>query len=454
MPKKYTYDEVKKYIEIESDSGCKLISKGYINSKMKLNVQCKCGKFFDVSFSKFKHENQVKCAYCTNKVKLSFNEIKEFIEIKSNSGCKLISERYRNVNEKLKLKCNCGKYFYASFHKFRDRNKRQCNECAGKTNWSLDKAKNCLVSLGYELITKNYENIDSNIVFKDSFGYLYSSTLYNLLRYKRSNFVDTSNPYTLYNVKLWCKLNRKPFELISDKYKDSKKKLKWKCLKENCGEIFECKWGHIYQGVGCPFCAGRQVGLSNCLATKNPELAKEWHPTKNGYLTPYNVTCGSSKKAWWQCNKCKYEWSAIISNRNKGIGCPECAESKGEKRVSQYFEIHKVYYIPQKTFDSLIGMGGGLLSYDFYLPKHNLLIEYQGEQHEKYIPGFHSSKNKFKKQQEHDKRKRKYAQNNNINLLEIWYWDFDNIESILEKELSSSEVMSTDCFNNNIKEAI
>lgn len=78
--------------------------------------------------------------------------------------------------------------------------------------------------------------------------------------------------------------------------------------------------------------------------------------------------------------------------------------------------------------------------YDFYLLKHNLLIEYQGEQHEKYKPGLHKSINDFEKQQEHDKRKREYAKQNNIKLLEIWYWDFDNIEKILDNYLINKNI--------------
>jgi hypothetical protein len=70
-------------------------------------------------------------------------------------------------------------------------------------------------------------------------------------------------------------------------------------------------------------------------------------------------------------------------------------------------------------------------SYDFYLPIYNLLIEYQSIQHEHYIPGLHKSIKDFEIQQEHDRRKREYANKNNIKLLEIWYYDFDRINEIL-----------------------
>jgi hypothetical protein len=65
------------------------------------------------------------------------------------------------------------------------------------------------------------------------------------------------------------------------------------------------------------------VGADNCLQTVNPELAKQWHPTKNGGLTPNDVTKGSNKKVWWYCEN-GHEWEASIANRTKGNGCPNC----------------------------------------------------------------------------------------------------------------------------------
>ena len=63
-----------------------------------------------------------------------------------------------------------------------------------------------------------------------------------------------------------------------------------------------------------------------------------------------------------------------------------------------------------------------------------MLIEFQGKQHYKPVSAY-GGEEQFKVQQEHDKRKRQYAKDNNINLLEIAYWDFNNIEEILSREL-------------------
>lgn len=66
--------------------------------------------------------------------KLDFNTIKNFIEIESDSGCVLLSEEYFNDRTKLKIKCECGNEFEASFNKFKHRNKYTCNDCSDNKN--------------------------------------------------------------------------------------------------------------------------------------------------------------------------------------------------------------------------------------------------------------------------------------------------------------------------------
>jgi len=99
--------------------------------------------------------------------------------------------------------------------------------------------------------------------------------------------------------------------------------LTFKCLSPNCLSIFNNSWSNVYRGVGCPYCNGKKVNVTNCLATINPELALEWHPVKNGDLTPYNVTARNTRNVWWVC-KNGHEWVSSIYNRDNGSGCPCC----------------------------------------------------------------------------------------------------------------------------------
>ena len=62
--------------------------------------------------------------------------------------------------------------------------------------------------------------------------------------------------------------------------------------------------------------------IKNSLLEKFPEIALEWHPTKNGDLKPSTFSCGSNRSVWWKCPKCGHEWQARIFHRVKGSGCP------------------------------------------------------------------------------------------------------------------------------------
>jgi hypothetical protein len=212
----------------------------------------------------------------------------------------------------------------------------------------------------------------------------------------------------------------------------------WKCL--DCSHTWTARISDRSLGSGCPACWGRVVSDKNRLSLHYPELINEWHPIKNGDLTPNEVTYSSHKEIWWIC-KHGHEWSTPVHSRTiMKSNCPECAESKGEKRIRRWLESEKFSFIPQRVFNGLTGLGGKNLSYDFHLPEFNLLIEYQGEFHDgngnEYI------KLNLEKQQMHDERKRNYASEQNIDLLEIWYWDFDNIESILTNKLIKKEEMN------------
>jgi hypothetical protein len=98
---------------------------------------------------------------------------------------------------------------------------------------------------------------------------------------------------------------------------------------------WQCEKGHQWmasirnraRGSGCPYCSGAKAGKENSLAVLRPDIASEWHPTKNETLTSGEVTSGSGRKVWWQCEN-GHEWIALVSSRTRGTGCPFCAGLK------------------------------------------------------------------------------------------------------------------------------
>ena len=99
------------------------------------------------------------------------------------------------------------------------------------------------------------------------------------------------------------------------------------------------------RGSGCPYCAGQKVWSGfNDLATSHPEIAKEWHPTKNGKLTPWNVIAGSQKKVWWLCPEGHEYQQSLIKRTSRDYSCPICS---GHKALAGYNDFATKY--PQQA---------------------------------------------------------------------------------------------------------
>lgn len=74
---------------------------------------------------------------------------------------------------------------------------------------------------------------------------------------------------------------------------------------------------------------GRKLTDENKLINTHPELAEEWHPTKNKKVTSENISFGSEKYVWWKCpNGPDHEWEMMVLTRTKGGKCPFCINRK------------------------------------------------------------------------------------------------------------------------------
>jgi hypothetical protein len=80
---------------------------------------------------------------------------------------------------------------------------------------------------------------------------------------------------------------------------------------------------------GCPYCAHRRASAGLSLAHQYPEIARDWHPTLNGALSPEQVVPGSSRVVVWRCQSSPgHVWRASVTNRvRRASGCPHCARS-------------------------------------------------------------------------------------------------------------------------------
>ena len=102
----------------------------------------------------------------------------------------------------------------------------------------------------------------------------------------------------------------------------SQKEIWWKCSK---GHSWKAKLPARRNGSGCPYCGNRRVAPGeNDLASRHPELLKEWDYERNRGILPENITYQSRKKVWWICEQA-HAWQATVKSRSEGSNCPICA---------------------------------------------------------------------------------------------------------------------------------
>lgn len=382
MSKKYSYEEVKLCIE---NLGYKLLSKEYKNTSDKLVVETKDGYKCVISYTDIRLGKKPSAFYKNNP--FTIENIFHWLRL-NNKTFTLLSEDYISMYKPLFWKCNkCGSIWDMPFGNIYYKN------------------QNCPYCVNQRI---NYNN----------------SLLFN-------------------NPELCKEWNYERNKITPDKYAPySTKKVWWKCSKDPKHEWQAKISDRNGRNNGCPFCSGRCATDDNNLLIHNSELCNEWDYCKNK-KPPSSYLPNSHDSVWWICSKCGYNWKARISSRNNGNGCPRCSKSKGEKRIEKWLNEKKIPFISQFSFSDLRGLNNGLLKFDVAIFENEtknelkLLIEYDGEQHYICKEGW-INKEYFEELQHHDKLKNEYCNIKNIKLLRIPYWEFDNIEKILDKELESA----------------
>ena len=234
--------------------------------------------------------------------------------------------------------------------------------------------------------------------------------------------------------------------LLSDAsdYKDAAtNSLKYMCPRHLDKGILTISLGHLQSGRGCYFC-GREITEAAHILSKDDNEAEcrqlckskgfEYRGVEriNGkYYIKY--ICPNHREAGVQ-----YMQKGNM-NRDNIVGCPYCFEtkkfkfSKGEKRVEETLNDLNVISIKQYTFCDCRDIN--MLPFDFYLPQERKAIEYDG-QHHFYPVQF----NGVSKEQaiinheitiKHDLIKNDYCNKNNIGLLRIPYYEYNNIEKLV-----------------------
>lgn len=209
-------------------------------------------------------------------------------------------------------------------------------------------------------------------------------------------------------------------------YRGAHKPITLKC--NGCGCESTSKPANFYRVKGCKFCTKNNKRPNSLTNEKFISRSREIHGDKYDYsLVDYH---NGKSKLTIICPK-HGEFTQTATDHLSGCGCPSCKTSKGEEIVAQWLNQNNIKYI----FQHDVKINGSHHYYDFYLPEHNTIIEYNGKQH--YFPiEFFGGQKSFRILQERDKIKANYCNENNINFLTISYKEKAMIDTILNNKLN------------------
>lgn len=432
----------------------------YKGVKTPHNWRCKCGNLIENrTFDTIRTEKAYRCKMCVtnshdakgikritlekgmSKEKVNLL-IKDFVELEDevfkgvahthNWRCKcnnIFKRRWSSIRENEAFNCGCKR-----FQEREQDHKREIEKCGDyeyiktlKRGEELSNGKIAVhsdyIQVRHKYCNSIYENRPSDFIlqgrrctkccgsYEKSFAYHIEQELGLDINDVWDFEKNTVNPYHISKkarIKVWIK-----------------------CRKVNYHESYETYcYSFAVSKNGCPYCKNRKIHYRDSFGYKNPDKVKNWH--RDNPLSPFEVAPTTPQKYKFECFECGNIWATSLGNVSNGCWCPSCKISKGEKRIKKYLDNNKVSYIhDSEYFKDLVGLGGGTLRPDFILPYYKIWIEYDGEFHYKNM----YEGDGYKTLKAHDKLKDEYAKKHNWKLIRIPYWEFDNIESILDKIL-------------------
>lgn len=294
----------------------------------------------------------------------TIEQAKRYVEENSNSV--LLEDKWISSTTPMRFRCSCGREFTATWNKFQSQNKRRCSNCAKKEQYEQKRLP----------MEKVLETVHS----------------------------------------AGC-------EYVSGEYKNQKSVLTVRCA---CGEEFPVIFSNLAFGRSglCPRCS-RKAQTVRQSYTLSEVAILAWAYDAELLSESY---CNAHEPLRFRC-KCGREFTTSLNNfiSQGATRCSVCSshESRGEKAVREWLEANGVEYETQKRF---IDCGGNRpYPFDFYLPKQNICIEYDGSQH------YEQSRllGDLELIRARDAAKTKYCESKGIQLIRIPYTAFDDIPKIL-----------------------
>ena len=299
-----------------------------------------------------------------------------------------------------------------------------------RCKWNYEKVKEFIESENYTLVSTEYKNVTTKLKMICSEGHeceiSWANFHNNNRRCRKCGRKKASEKQKLTIEFVKEAFKEKGYTLLEDIYVDAHTPMKYICSN---GHEHKINWTNFNTGQGCSKCRDEKLReerqfsyeyISEYVRKYGYEIISEEYVNAR---TPLELKCPQGHLCY-----------ITFWDFKKGSRCNVCENKyKGERRIAKYLDDNNINYITQKTFKDCKDIS--YLKYDFYIPSLNICIEYDGEQH--YQVGFGKGEEGLADRKRKDKIKTNYCVNNNINLLRIPYWDFENIEEIINQKIKT-----------------
>lgn len=317
------------------------------------------------------------------------------------------------------------KWFESKGYQFTTYGEKFLVKAKDLSNGSKEKIKITCDYCGEDYVT-SYYNYNNH---KDKTKDVCSSKCRALKQYDSSK--NQRAKYQFDKVKVICEMY--DYELLTneDEYTTVEMDIKFVCKKHGLQTMM---LGNMIHGHKCICCSYEERANNLKHSVEHVQSVIESY-NNNKLLNPEDYVNSLEKNLKILCGSCGKTYTTSFDaytaqnkQKNKCFSC-SCKESKGESRIREFLEYNNILFEQEAVFADCKDIK--CLPFDFYLPKYNLIIEFDG-QHHYFEVGFGN----YETTKKHDEIKNKYCKDNGINLLRIPYWEGNDIEKIISKQLN------------------
>jgi len=477
---------------IAENRGAKCLSDFYVNNTTNLEWECEKGHKWEATPKNIKKGKW--CPHCAGNAKYSIEDMRL---IAQKNGGKCLSDKYVNVQQKLRWECGKGHQWEA----IPDSINRGtwCPECgkeksAKSRRLSIEEMHEIAEQRGGKCLSSEYINARTKLIWECSEGHQWKSIPDNI---KRGSWCPKCSRITLAESK---KLSMKEMidlakqrngKCLSEIYANANQKLLWECSE---GHQWESIPNSIKRGSWCPVCSGREKGTiekmkqiaeergGKCLSDEYVDgKNKLWWECSEGHhwqAFPSKIKMGrwcpkcagtvkgtieemqriakerggkclaeeyvnGKEKLLWECYE-GHQWESSPGVIKSGTWCPICSSGVGERICREFFEQIFEKKFPKQYPKWLINKNGNQMELDGYNEELRIAFEHHGEQHYTTNTYYIKTEKELQQRQRDDRIKAELCLKHNILLIEIpevpTRTSINNIKKIIKKNCTKNNV--------------